>query len=196
MGRRAGADQGQPDALRDGAVGMSKLEFLKFTESGDAAEMLKENILKNLRLLKPSDSEIILLDFDGPGFIAKLLNKAKKLTAPKPCGVYILFKNREVVYVGQTKTALYSRPFQHEDPKDWTSKKDFDSVVVLHCSEQILSPLESALVGIFKPFYNGGTNKTADKKTNWAVRDKHSLENPASSLLKIACLFENRVGET
>jgi len=175
---------------------MSKSEFLKFTESGDAAEMLKENILKNLRLLKPSDSEIISSDFDGPRLIAKLLNRAKKLTAPKPCGVYILFKNREVVYVGQTKTALYSRPFQHEDPKDWTSKKDFDAVVVLHCSEQILSTLESALVGIFKPFYNGGTSKTAEKKTNWAVRDKHSLENPALSLLKIACLFENRVGET
>lgn len=87
----------------------------------------------------------------------KFCEKGKQfITVPKyqNCFVYFLLKDREVVYVGQTRNGL-SRPLSHRD-------KEFDEIKILYCAGADLDILEDTYIQKYKPFYN--------KKNNCAIR--------------------------
>lgn len=60
--------------------------------------------------------------------------------------IYILTKDEEVVYVGQTKCGI-TRPFAHID-------KEFDSINIIYCDEEQLDMLEDKYIMKYMPKYN------------------------------------------
>lgn len=100
----------------------------------------------------------------------KFFEKGKQfITVPKyqNCFVYFLLKDRDVVYVGQTRNGL-ARPLSHRD-------KEFDEIKILYCAEADLDLLEDTYIQKYKPMYN--------KKNNYAIR---------WSLLRVRnCIREN-----
>lgn len=68
--------------------------------------------------------------------------------------IYFLLKNKEVVYVGQTKVGL-ARPFSHRD-------KDYDEIKIIYCDSSELDITEDKYIQKYKPIYN--------KQNNYAVR--------------------------
>ena len=54
--------------------------------------------------------------------------------------IYFLCKDKEVIYVGQTKQGLY-RPFSHTD-------KDFDEIMIYNCEEKELDNIENEYIEI------------------------------------------------
>lgn len=63
------------------------------------------------------------------------------------CGIYFLFLNMELVYIGKSAN-IYTRLGGHH--------KDFDRVAVIEVAEKDLGAVEYALIGTFKPKHNGG----------------------------------------
>jgi excinuclease UvrABC nuclease subunit len=78
------------------------------------------------------------------------------------CGVYLLYLNGEVVYVGQSVN-VYSRLDAHLPSKTGcltsTPEKRFDAVRVIRCEENSLRELELRLIAIFEPALNGPRDK-------------------------------------
>lgn len=68
---------------------------------------------------------------------------------PIHCGVYFLFRDGEVVYVGQSIN-IASRVYSHIKE----GKKDFDCYSFFECSCKDLDRLEAALICKFDPEYN------------------------------------------
>lgn len=60
--------------------------------------------------------------------------------------IYILTKDEEVVYVGQTKCGI-TRPFAHID-------KEFNSINIIYCDEDQLDMLEDKYIMKYMPKYN------------------------------------------
>lgn len=68
------------------------------------------------------------------------------------CGIYFLWKNKSIVYVGQS-TAIASRVGQH------AQSKDFDFYSFVPCCREALDFLESYHIHRIKPVLNGPFNK-------------------------------------
>lgn len=76
--------------------------------------------------------------------------KVKAMPREQPvCGVYLLFKNDEVVYVGQSRN-VYLRVVKHRDRR----VGDFDSYTVIPCSESEMRMVEAYYIDLFKPPLN------------------------------------------
>lgn len=82
------------------------------------------------------------------------------------CGVYLLFKNRELIYIGKSKY-VYSRLTSHITE----SLKDFDQMFVIECDETELEQLEYSAINEFKP----KLNKTGGRFTNHRLYSKDLL---------------------
>lgn len=65
------------------------------------------------------------------------------------CGIYFLFSNNELVYVGQS-TNIYSRLGNHN--------KDFDEIAAIEVPQQHLKAIEYGLIAAFDPKLNGNCN--------------------------------------
>lgn len=61
--------------------------------------------------------------------------------------IYFLIKNKEVVYVGQTKNGIF-RPLSHY------KNKDFDTIHIMYCEEKELDILEDKYIAKYNPKYN------------------------------------------
>tara|TARA_R100000773_G_scaffold31927_2_gene27253 strand:- start:457 stop:873 length:417 start_codon:yes stop_codon:yes gene_type:complete len=68
-------------------------------------------------------------------------------------GVYLLYYQKEVVYVGQSMCP-YQRIFQHKD------KKLFDEFRILHCSAKRTLYWENKLINYFQPKLNKAFNRS------------------------------------
>lgn len=77
-----------------------------------------------------------------------------KLPHYENCFVYFLIKNKEVVYVGQTKKGI-TRPLAHKD-------KEYDTIYIKYCDIEQLDCLEDFYILKYKPIYN--------KECNSAIR--------------------------
>lgn len=73
---------------------------------------------------------------------------------PPNC-IYLLLKNEEVVYVGQTTIGL-ARVFQHR------GKKDFDFIKLIPCDECELTELEDRYIAKYQPIYNQTKKKASN----------------------------------
>jgi len=94
------------------------------------------------------------------------------------CGVYFLVKNRQVVYVGQSKN-VFSRITKHTD-------KDFDSVACVPCLAESLDVLESLYIHLLQPTLNGSTTGKRPMKLAPLRIDE---------ILKKMALHEGRAGK-
>ncbi|WP_144156490.1 DUF4224 domain-containing protein [Paraburkholderia sp. BCC1885] len=65
-----------------------------------------------------------------------------------PCGVYFLIRNREIVYIGMTKT-FFARIAAH-----LTGEKEFDSVAFIPVAEKDVLGMEGEMIARFNPVYN------------------------------------------
>lgn len=74
------------------------------------------------------------------------------------CGIYFLFRNNTIVYVGQTTNGL-KRIFDHTD-------KRFDEYTFIRCRKCELNVLEAAYIKKFKPKYNHTHNKDFQRIRN------------------------------
>ena len=75
----------------------------------------------------------------------------------KNCFVYMLLKENEVVYVGQTQNGLY-RPLSHKD-------KDFDEIRISYCEPKDLDYYEDTYIKKYTPIYN----KQLNYSLNWGL---------------------------
>jgi hypothetical protein len=71
----------------------------------------------------------------------------KKFINPNLIGVYFLYKNDTVVYVGQSKN-IEMRIYQHE------RTKDFDRYNYVLCNENLLKETEEAFILRYQPVLN------------------------------------------
>jgi len=110
-----------------------------------------------------------------------LTNNVIEIFENEIIGIYFLIKEKEVVYVGQTNN-FFVRPFSHK--KDPISPKDYDRVFVIKAPKCLLDFLESAFIGLFLPFYNGGqrARKTSLAK-KYHVKDELPFQNPLEALI-------------
>jgi hypothetical protein len=90
------------------------------------------------------------------------------LKSPAICGVYILYQDSTVVYVGKS-CDVHKRVTQHTD-------KDFTSYRVVPCDDSINGDMERMLIEFFLPRYNTDsvTMKYVDEigfrsNRNWGV---------------------------
>jgi excinuclease UvrABC nuclease subunit len=65
------------------------------------------------------------------------------------CGVYFLFQDYEVVYVGKS-TNIYTRLASHQGWKH----KEWNRVAAIECDREILGAVEYAMIAAFQPKYN------------------------------------------
>ena len=73
-------------------------------------------------------------------------------------GIYLLMKDEEVIYVGQT-TNIYSRMRRHH-------VKDFDSILFLPFNKELMNKCELFYIQRFQPKMNStGTRKKYKKMT-------------------------------
>lgn len=72
----------------------------------------------------------------------KPLDKDRRL-----CGVYLLIKNEEIVYVGQSINV-------DRRVKDHATHKSFDRVALVPCQREKLIPLEADYIRVFNPRLN------------------------------------------
>lgn len=83
-----------------------------------------------------------------PEFDFQILNNKKPIELHKGSCIYFLFKNDEVVYVGQSKLGL-SRLYEH------CMNKDFDAYSYVPVdNEGDLNYIEAMYIHLFKPIYN------------------------------------------
>lgn len=61
------------------------------------------------------------------------------------CGIYFLFKRKELIYIGRTT---------HFPARVKTHKKDFDRIRFIPCSKDLLGHYEQRLIRYFKPELN------------------------------------------
>ena len=73
------------------------------------------------------------------------------------CGIYFLFKDDELVYIGQS-TCVYQRIETHR------GDKDFDRACYFPCPEGELTDIETVLIQGFAPRYNKTYNFGKYKK--------------------------------
>lgn len=88
--------------------------------------------------------------FRKEAFIYKFYGKKYKITDyDEKCGIYLLIKNKEIVYIG-VSNYLGKRILQHK--KD----KDFDIICILEDESMFYKKekLETILINIFLPKYN------------------------------------------
>lgn len=64
------------------------------------------------------------------------------------CGVYMLYKGDDVVYVGQSQNSIIQRISYH------STDKEFDSIAFMNVPEHLLDYLEAALIIKHKSKYN------------------------------------------
>ena len=99
------------------------------------------------------------LDFKN---IFKEVFKLKRLTKEDECtgepGIYFLFENDIVVYIGITQN-FHNRIFEGRNPH--IESKEFDSYSILSIKKEnyILEKLEDVLINFFNPEYNVSKRK-------------------------------------
>lgn len=64
------------------------------------------------------------------------------------CGVYMLYKGDNIVYVGQSQSSIIQRISYH------STDKDFDSIAFMNAPKHLLDYLEATLIIKHKPKYN------------------------------------------
>lgn len=95
---------------------------------------------------------------------------------PKEIFVYLLLKNKKVVYVGQTTNGL-NRIKQHKKNKE----KDFDDFKIIKCTKRELNELENFYIIKYKPKYNKKINPEDVKITYIIAQIKDEIGfNPYS----------------
>ena len=77
----------------------------------------------------------------------RLLKKNNMIGEYARAGVYLLYWNKTIVYVGQS-ISPYRRIGQH------IGKKKFDEFRILHCAKHRLNHWERKLINSFNPKYN------------------------------------------
>lgn len=82
-------------------------------------------------------------------FIEIIKGQAIKIPVTHLCGIYFLWKDYSVVYVGQSIN-IYGRVATHIKE----GSKKFDYACALYCEKEKLDLLESAFIGLLKPKYN------------------------------------------
>ena len=104
--------------------------------------------------------------------------------------VYFLLKNKEVVYVGQTKKG-FARPFSHRD-------KDYDEIKIIYCEPNELDITEDQYIRKYKPVYNKQNNAAMQwslTRVRNNVREKCNIPNYTIASLKSALKKLNIVPE-
>jgi len=89
-------------------------------------------------------------------------------------GIYVLIKDRQVVYVGVSSN-LYSRIQTHVRDKN----KDFDVVCVIVDEHNLMSPvmIETVLINLFLPKYNKKIPRAVPKVLEtWHLKPKKNEE--------------------
>lgn len=101
----------------------------------------------------------------------------RKLEKVSDIFVYLLIKNGEVIYVGQTQNGIIS-PYKHK------YNKDFDDIYLIECKENELDYLQDKYIKKYCPIYNRDLNK----KVNYSltrIRTKIKEIYPEFDLRKV-----------
>lgn len=86
--------------------------------------------------------------------IKKHLTNDLKNIPDNICGIYLLYKDDKVVYVGQS-TNVNTRIKTHLSQ----GLKDFEKYIWFECEKDDLVKVEKEYINKFKPFYNGGISE-------------------------------------
>ena len=97
--------------------------------------------------------------------------------------IYFLCKEKEVVYVGQTRQGLY-RPFSH-------TNKDFDEIMICQCEEEDLDYMENEFILKYKPKYNNSLNLNCRYTIKMAMEKIKADIEPSYNMRKIKKDIEN-----
>lgn len=89
------------------------------------------------------------------------------------CGIYFLLQDGEVVYVGQSINC-HSRISDHSR----LEHKEFDSVYIVRCDQEALTPLEDLYISKYSPRYNSSARKPT-RKTAWGVYQRIEKQKQA-----------------
>jgi hypothetical protein len=104
--------------------------------------------------------------------------------------IYALFKDEEIVYIGQSINA-YSRIGSHN--KD----KDFDHFRIMPCLKHRMNNWEEMLIQRYKPKYNkAGLKKSFKPMYRKSKRQKNTLQNWQSQYNRVVDMRQHGAGVT
>jgi len=84
--------------------------------------------------------------------------------------IYLLYKDEEIVYIGQSKNGI-TRLIHHVTER----KKQFSHFKIINCQPDELNEIETDLIFHFKPYYNDGVSKSDKWKTRFILNQKTRL---------------------
>jgi excinuclease UvrABC nuclease subunit len=113
--------------------------------------------------------------------IASIKKDVSILQPPRNSIIYFLFKNDEIVYVGQSKTGT-NRIWQHTRNDRYIDKKDFNFYSFIPCEENTLNETEAYYIIKFKPKYN----KSIPKNNKYVNINKCCSPSAAKKILSHA----------
>lgn len=94
----------------------------------------------------------------------------KSIKIQRLCGIYYLWREDEIVYIGQSTNILF-RVATHLN----SGVKVFDSYTYEECAPHLLDKLELENIIKHKPLYNVALPASADYTTMNAVRKSHGV---------------------
>lgn len=117
--------------------------------------------------------------------IDKIIASAKPYEIPQNnCGVYLLYSNGEIVYVGKSKNILsrISTHFNcHKSRGGVETKKEFDKVTVIECEIDEMDFIERILIDFLLPKYN---RDSMTKKQKRMIEERENRINDLLTKLK------------
>jgi hypothetical protein len=112
-----------------------------FSTSSTSVEFTHSGLIQNL------NEPICKLKIPKPERAKRLLKKNNMIGEYARSGVYLLYYEKEIVYVGQS-ISPYRRIGQH------IGQKKFDEFRILHCAKKRLNHWERKLINDLNPRYN------------------------------------------
>lgn len=96
--------------------------------------------------------------------IARQLKKVAGESGGRLCGVYVLLRQGQVQYVGQSIN-VFGRLSIHRSPNEWKRLGEFDEVRIHWCEHDGLNDLESRLIAEHRPLLNAAGNTARFRKS-------------------------------
>lgn len=95
----------------------------------------------------------------------------------KKQGVYFLFKDNVIVYVGKSINSIQGRLFKHK----YSSNKEYDKATYIEVEKEdfdLVKTMEDVYINIFNPFYNKQLkNQEFEYILTPAYKDKRNILN-------------------
>jgi len=132
-----------PVTKRSLAIGYDRDKAIKYATEANASVAEKQEVRKYARLAVKHGH------LDERGLLEGSTIARKAMLFDHVCAVYFLLQGEQIVYVGQSKSAM-TRIATH-----WQERtKKFNRVFFVQCKEYELEHLEALYINKFQPLYN------------------------------------------